>query len=93
MARLSIGQVLIILVRSLLVHVFEASERGRQASYKLTSTVMLYLVKPLAGNEDAKAGDVRLGGSMTRQVRVEGRDSFSHSGARSLTTVLLRVID
>lgn len=55
------------------VHVFEASERGRQASYKLTSTVMLYLVKPLATAEadGSTSGDIRLGGSMTRQVRVQ----------------------
>ncbi|GAA5837979.1 hypothetical protein JCM11251_006815 [Rhodosporidiobolus azoricus] len=55
------------------VHVFESSERGRTASYKLTSTVMLYMTKPLkkpaqAAQEGATSeGDVQLGGSMTRQ--------------------------
>ncbi|BGP19351.1 hypothetical protein JCM10213_006857 [Rhodosporidiobolus nylandii] len=53
------------------VHVFESTERGRTASYKLTSTVMLYMTKPLkAGQlEEGKSseGEVQLGGSMTRQ--------------------------
>lgn len=45
------------------IHVFEAAERGRQAHYKLTSTIMLQLVT----TGDA-AGEVNLSGSMTRQV-------------------------
>ncbi|GAA5912379.1 hypothetical protein JCM6882_002575 [Rhodosporidiobolus microsporus] len=57
------------------VHVFESSERGRTASYKLTSTVMLYMTKPLKpgqGQQGAEGaptteGEVQLGGSMTRQ--------------------------
>ncbi|GAA6021260.1 hypothetical protein JCM10207_002593 [Rhodosporidiobolus poonsookiae] len=54
------------------VHVFEASERGRTATYKLTSSVMLYMTKPLkaAQAQDGKStseGEVALGGSMTRQ--------------------------
>lgn len=60
------------------VHVFETAERGRQAHYKLTSTVMLSLTT-CKGNEadDSKKGDnwkregeVNLSGSMTRQVRL-----------------------
>ncbi|KAG6374375.1 F-actin-capping protein subunit beta [Boletus reticuloceps] len=66
------------------VHVFETVERGRQAHYKLTSTVMLQLVTRRAedtqantvGIQDQKAsdhgskssGEVILGGSMTRQT-------------------------
>lgn len=46
------------------IHVFEASERGRQAHYKLTSTIMLQLV-----TKGENAGEVNLSGSMTRQVR------------------------
>lgn len=45
------------------IHVFEASERGRQARYKLTSTIMLHLV-----TTGETAGEVNLSGSMTRQV-------------------------
>ncbi|GAA5928859.1 hypothetical protein JCM1841_001275 [Sporobolomyces salmonicolor] len=54
------------------VHVFESTPRGRTAHYKLTSTVMLYMTKPLkAGQEQGEGisseGEVALGGSMTRQ--------------------------
>ena len=64
------------------IHVFEASERGRQAHYKLTSTIMLNMVnntekKP---GEDGKkiSGDIGLSGSMTRQVSLNliGLDSI-----------------
>jgi len=65
------------------IHVFETAERGRQAHYKLTSTVMLQLVTrkgsegegspPVAadrkGTESWKRnGEVSLSGSMTRQT-------------------------
>ncbi|CCM03095.1 uncharacterized protein FIBRA_05215 [Fibroporia radiculosa] len=61
------------------IHVFEAAERGRQAHYKLTSTVMLQMtdraITASEGKEsrdsdkpDAKReGEVVLSGSMTRQ--------------------------
>ncbi|KAJ4477391.1 F-actin-capping protein subunit beta [Lentinula aciculospora] len=60
------------------IHVFETAERGRQAHYKLTSTVMLQLTmkKNDAEDDDRRAegregwkcdGEVTLGGSMTRQ--------------------------
>jgi capping protein (actin filament) muscle Z-line, beta len=45
------------------IHVFEASERGRSAHYKLTSTVMLEMV-----TKNGIVGDVNLSGSLTRQV-------------------------
>ncbi|TRM64318.1 F-actin-capping protein subunit beta [Schizophyllum amplum] len=65
------------------IHVFETAERGRQAHYKLTSTVMLQLVtrkssegqggeqkeKEKAGPDSWKRdGEVTLSGSMTRQT-------------------------
>jgi capping protein beta len=46
------------------IHVFETSERGRNAHYKLTSTIMLHL----CSTSDA-TGEINLAGSMTRQVR------------------------
>jgi len=53
------------------IHVFEASERGRQAHYKLTSTIMLNMVNnsEKQANEDGKkiTGNIGLSGSMTRQ--------------------------
>lgn len=45
------------------IHVFEVSERGRNAQYQLTSTVMLYMI---TNNQDL--GNLNLNGSMTRQV-------------------------
>ncbi|KAF7791669.1 hypothetical protein EIP86_002692 [Pleurotus ostreatoroseus] len=60
------------------IHVFEAAERGRQAHYRLTSTVMLSMVHRGAkapGDEKEKEkveatrdGEVTLSGSMTRQT-------------------------
>jgi F-actin capping protein, beta subunit len=64
------------------IHVFETAERGRQAHYKLTSTVMLQLLTRKGTDNDVEKGDtnskgpeewkregeVSLSGSMTRQV-------------------------
>ncbi|KAI0671505.1 F-actin capping protein beta subunit [Trametes maxima] len=60
------------------IHVFEAAERGRQAHYKLTSTIMLQLVDRGAGARGAKeeskgekagaaaaAGDAKRDGEVT----------------------------
>ncbi|QRV74965.1 F-actin capping protein beta subunit [Ceratobasidium sp. AG-Ba] len=46
------------------IHVFEASERGRTAHYKLTSTIMLQLKV-----KGEKSGEVDLSGSMTQEDR------------------------
>lgn len=45
------------------IHVFEVQERGRNAQYKLTSTVMLYMI---TNNQDL--GNLNLSGSMVRQI-------------------------
>jgi capping protein beta len=45
------------------IHVVEVQERGRNATYKLTSTIMLYLL-----TSGADSGDFNLAGSLTRQV-------------------------
>jgi capping protein beta len=63
------------------IHVFETVERGRQAHYKLTSTVMLQLITRKGTEGEVKSpaekkgpenckrdGEVSLSGSMTRQV-------------------------
>ncbi|KAI0649359.1 F-actin capping protein beta subunit [Trametes meyenii] len=58
------------------IHVFEAAERGRQAHYKLTSTIMLQLVDRATGARGAKeeskgekagaaAGDAKRDGEVT----------------------------
>jgi len=54
------------------IHVFEASEKGRNAHYTLTSTVMLYMF-----TSKAELGDMNLSGNMTRQVRRGGLVSHS----------------
>lgn len=64
------------------IHVFETVERGRQAHYKLTSTVMLHLITRKGSDSEVKTptnsakkdgnvkrdGEVNLSGSMTRQA-------------------------
>jgi len=76
------------------IHVFETAERGRQAHYKLTSTIMLELVTRKGNegeggekkNDSARAeewkrdGEVSLSGSMTRQTEQDWpiHDASSH---------------
>ncbi|KAL4907494.1 F-actin-capping protein subunit beta [Aspergillus multicolor] len=48
------------------IHVFEATDRGRLAHYKLTSTVILHL-----SNENEALGEMDLSGNMTRQIEVD----------------------
>ncbi|KAH9949988.1 F-actin capping protein beta subunit [Amylocystis lapponica] len=73
------------------IHVFEAAERGRQAHYKLTSTIMLQMVDraAVAGGASAKEGappdakrdgEINLSGSMTRQTEQDWplQDQASH---------------
>ncbi|TFY68530.1 hypothetical protein EVG20_g3514 [Dentipellis fragilis] len=72
------------------IHVFEAAERGRQAHYKLTSTIMLQLVTQggLLEKSSSEKGDdpwkresqVSLSGSMTRQTEQDHplQDTNSH---------------
>lgn len=45
------------------IHVFEVQERGRNAQYKLTSTIMLYMI-----TSNQELGNLNLSGSMTRQI-------------------------
>ncbi|ORY66662.1 F-actin-capping protein subunit beta [Leucosporidium creatinivorum] len=64
------------------VHVFESTERGRTAHYKLTSTIMLYLAKDIAPGEETKGeGKVELGGSMTRQNELDAPHDPSSTSA------------
>ncbi|EKM58243.1 uncharacterized protein PHACADRAFT_252425 [Phanerochaete carnosa HHB-10118-sp] len=69
------------------IHVFEVAERGRQAHYKLTSTIMLSMVdRGVAQNskedkvEAKRDGEVTLSGSMTRQTEQDHslQDQNSH---------------
>jgi capping protein beta len=45
------------------IHVVEVKDSGKTATYKLTSTVMLYMKTDKPGH-----GEMNLSGSMTRQV-------------------------
>ncbi|KAJ2538262.1 F-actin-capping protein subunit beta [Coemansia sp. RSA 1933] len=47
------------------IHVVEVVEKGRQARYKLTSTVMLYTVASAAKGD--RLNEINLSGSLTRQ--------------------------
>ncbi|KAI9503903.1 F-actin-capping protein subunit beta [Coemansia spiralis] len=47
------------------IHVIEVLEKGRQAHYKLTSTVMLYTVASAAKGD--RLNEINLSGSLTRQ--------------------------
>ncbi|KAJ2698349.1 F-actin-capping protein subunit beta [Coemansia spiralis] len=47
------------------IHVVEVLEKGRQARYKLTSTVMLYTVA--SGAKGDRQSEINLSGSLTRQ--------------------------
>ncbi|KAK9323188.1 F-actin-capping protein subunit beta [Lipomyces orientalis] len=57
------------------IHVFEAQERGRNAHYKLTSTIILNLV-----TSNKSIGTFDLGGNLTRQVEQDYpvEDETSH---------------
>ncbi|CAA7269580.1 unnamed protein product [Cyclocybe aegerita] len=77
------------------IHVFETMERGRQAHYKLTSTVMLHLLTRKGSESDGKPsadtkgpeswkrnGELSLSGSMTRQTEQDWplQETSSHIG-------------
>ncbi|KAI7834926.1 F-actin-capping protein subunit beta [Kickxella alabastrina] len=60
------------------IHVIEVLEKGRQARYKLTSTVMLYTVA--SGVRGDRQNEINLSGSLTRQDERElpAEDSGAH---------------
>jgi len=63
------------------IHVFEAAERGRQAHYKLTSTVMLQLVTR-NNSQDEDEGNGNGGGKGAARWKHEGEVSLSGSMTR-----------
>ncbi|KAI0661586.1 f-actin capping protein beta subunit [Cubamyces menziesii] len=71
------------------IHVFEAAERGRQAHYKLTSTIMLQMVDRSAGARASKEDSIAaksLGGDKTNtsgsDAKREGEVTLSGSMTR-----------
>jgi capping protein beta len=66
------------------IHVFEAAERGRQAHYKLTSTIMLQLVTHKGVENDSGNGHQRrqqqYGKSTSAEVGTEGNGKSKAEG-------------
>lgn len=76
------------------IHVFEAAERGRQAHYKLTSTIMLQLVTHKGENETAEgkqphAGSTGVEGSGKGKGKGEG---WKKEGEVSLSGSMTRQV-
>ena len=67
------------------IHVFEAAERGRQAHYKLTSTIMLQLITYKDGKDDTGKQVAGSGnGSEEKGWTREGEVSLSGSMTRQV---------
>ncbi|KAJ7455258.1 F-actin capping protein [Mycena galericulata] len=64
------------------IHVFETAERGRQAHYKLTSTVMLQLVTRKGSDGETEEKGTGTGGKGTTGWKHEGEVSLSGSMTR-----------
>jgi capping protein beta len=76
------------------IHVFEAAERGRQAHYKLTSTIMLQLVTHKGENEAGEgkqqhAGSTGVEGSGKSKGKGEG---WKKEGEVSLSGSMTRQV-
>ena len=69
------------------IHVFETSERGRQAHYKLTSTIMLQLSSQ--GGRDAEMEDSAAG--IVRETKDVG-DGWTREGEFSLSGSMTRQV-
>lgn len=76
------------------IHVFEAAERGRQAHYKLTSTIMLQLVTRKSESETTEAqekkqyaGSTGTGSWKGEGWKKEGEVSLSGSMTRQVRFV------
>ncbi|OJT15554.1 F-actin-capping protein subunit beta [Trametes pubescens] len=68
------------------IHVFEAAERGRQAHYKLTSTIMLQMVDRASGAKDESVTHASARGGAARDsqgdAKREGKVTLSGSMTR-----------
>src|ERR1700722_530446 len=69
------------------IHVFETSERGRQAHYKLTSTVMLQLVTR-RGDE----GELEERGDFSGEKKGAGTEGWKREGEVSLSGSMTRQV-
>jgi hypothetical protein len=75
------------------IHVFEASERGRQAHYKLTSTIMLQLVTHKGAESDATDGQDRRGAGVGAEGHGKGKsEGWKKEGEVSLSGSMTRQV-
>jgi capping protein (actin filament) muscle Z-line, beta len=70
------------------IHVFETAERGRQAHYKLTSTVMLQLVTRRGSDEQADGGKKPTSAGMEKN----GADDWKREGEVNLSGSMTRQV-
>ncbi|KAF9450071.1 F-actin capping protein, beta subunit [Macrolepiota fuliginosa MF-IS2] len=66
------------------IHVFESGERGRQAHYKLTSTIMLQLTTHQAseeGNENEKKAAAATGHTKTKDIQFKRNGEVTIGGS------------
>ncbi len=70
------------------IHVFEAAERGRQAHYKLTSTIMLHLVDRSLSSRSSKEEVVKskYGSEKTEQSDAKRDGEIALSGSMTRQT-------
>lgn len=61
------------------IHVFETAERGRQAHYKLTSTVMLHMINRSSGAAATVSGSVT---GLEKETKNKEGEHDSHEAKR-----------
>ncbi|CAL1716387.1 unnamed protein product [Somion occarium] len=67
------------------IHVFEAAERGRQAHYKLTSTIMLHMTdRPNLDDNDSGSGSASKEKNNKSEAKRDGEVSLSGSMTRQI---------
>jgi len=73
------------------IHVFEAAERGRQAHYKLTSTIMLQLVTHKGAENEAAEGRQHAGSGTGAEGNGKGKgEGWKREGEVSLSGSMTR---
>lgn len=74
------------------IHVFEAAERGRQAHYKLTSTIMLQLVTRKGSAEAEGTGTEKTHTPGDSRGEKKGADGWKREGEVSLSGSMTRQV-
>lgn len=71
------------------IHVFETAERGRQAHYKLTSTIMLQLITRRGSEGDGSDGDRK---AESKGGERKGTEGWKRQGEVSLSGSMTRQV-